>query len=52
MAKRFEPVAPPTDEENPGPLGTRLFWFVLIALGGVLTVAGAAYFLRALLLID
>ncbi|GJL90625.1 DUF2474 domain-containing protein [Hyphococcus sp.] len=51
MAERFEPVAPPTDHEKPGPLGVRLFWFALFALGGLLAVAAAAYFLRALLLI-
>jgi len=48
---RFEPVPPPADDEKPGPLGARLFWFMMIALAGVLAVAGAAYLLRALLFI-
>ncbi len=52
MADWFEPVSPPAEEEASRPLGARLGWFVLIALAGVLAVAGAAYLLRALLFIN
>lgn len=52
MAKLIEPVGPPAEEDEPRPLRERLLWFAVLALGGLIAVAAAAYVLRALLFID
>lgn len=51
MADPFRPVGPPAEDDAPRPLGKKLIWFALLALAGLLAVAGAAYLLRALLFI-
>ncbi|WP_428407251.1 hypothetical protein [Hyphococcus sp.] len=49
MADPFKPVAPPTEDEKQAPLARRLLWFAALALSGLIVVAGASYFLRAIL---
>lgn len=52
MPDLFEPVGPPEkDDDDSPPLSKRLLWFAALALAGLLAVAGAAYLLRALLLV-
>jgi hypothetical protein len=41
---------PPEEGEAKRPLGKKLLWFVALWLGGLITVAGVAYALRALML--
>ena len=40
---------PPREGDPSPPLLTRLKWFILLALGGLVATAGLAYALRALL---
>ena len=51
MPDPIEPVGPPADDDDKRPLRAKLGWFALLAVGGLLAVAGASYFLRALLFI-
>lgn len=41
---------PPEPGDAPRPLGKRLLWFVVLWVGGLLSVAAVAYSLRALIL--
>lgn len=41
---------PPEEGEQLRPLGKRLLWFVALWVGGLISVAAAAYALRALIL--
>jgi hypothetical protein len=41
---------PPGENDQLPPLGKRIGWFIVLWLGGLLCVAGAAYALRALIL--
>ncbi|HYE47614.1 MAG TPA: hypothetical protein VEA44_17745 [Caulobacter sp.] len=40
---------PPEPDEPPAPWPSRLKWFVLLALGGLIATAAVAYGLRAML---
>lgn len=50
MPDPIEPVGPPADGDERPPLARRLMWMAILALAGLIAVAGAAYILRALLL--
>ncbi len=51
MADRFDPQGPAPDGRDGGPLWRKLAWFAGLAAAGLLVTAGAAYALRALLLL-
>lgn len=55
MAERgtplFRPVGPPADDDAPRPLMKKLLWFAALALAGLAATAGAAFLLRALLIL-
>lgn len=50
MPDPIEPVGPAADNNEKPPLTRRLMWMAVLALAGLIAVAGAAYILRALLL--
>lgn len=52
MPDLIEPVGPPADNGEKPPLTRRLMWMAVLALAGLIAVAGAAYILRALLLMN
>ncbi len=50
MPAIIEPQGPPEPGAPPPPLRSRLAWFVVLALGGVVMTAVVAYGLKAMLL--
>ncbi len=49
MTRFFEPKGPAGPDEPEPKLAVKVAWFVVLMLAGLLTVASAAYILRALL---